>query len=137
MQYGFIIPRGDVETILEMTIEAEEAGWDGVFYWDGIYIESAGPMYDPWVTGQLTIRDIVSHRSGLDTFSGDLLWYDTTYPTDEILRRVRYLKPVSDFRTRYGYQNLMFIAAGRVIEKVSGKPWAEFVRERFQQGDVG
>ena len=50
MQYGFIIPRGDVETILEMTVEAEEAGWDGVFYWDGIYIESAGPMYDPWVT---------------------------------------------------------------------------------------
>ena len=49
MQYGFIIPRGDVETILEMAIEAEEAGWDGVFYWDGINIESAGPMYDPWV----------------------------------------------------------------------------------------
>lgn len=49
MHYGFIIPRGDVETILEMAIEAEEAGWDGVFYWDGIYIESAGPMYDPWV----------------------------------------------------------------------------------------
>ncbi len=49
MQYGFIIPRGDVETILEMAIEAEEAGWDGVFYWDGIYIESAGLMYDPWV----------------------------------------------------------------------------------------
>ena len=74
-------------------------------------------MYDPWVTAQLTIRDIVSHRSGLDTFSGDLLWYDTTYPTDEILRRIRYLKPVSDFRTRYGYQNLMFITAGRVVEK--------------------
>ena len=49
MQYGFIIPRGDLQTILEMAIEAEEAGWDGVFYWDGIYIESAGPMYDPWV----------------------------------------------------------------------------------------
>ncbi len=49
MHYGFIIPRGDVETILEMAIEAEEAGWDGVFYWDGIYIESAGLMYDPWV----------------------------------------------------------------------------------------
>src|SRR5436190_9631299 len=88
-------------------------------------------MYDPWVTNELTIRDIVSHRVALDTFSGDLLWYDTTYSTDEMLRRVRYLKPVSDFRTRYGYQNLMFIAAGRVIEKVSGKPWAEFVRERI------
>jgi CubicO group peptidase (beta-lactamase class C family) len=48
-----------------------------------------------------------------------------------MLRRVRYLKPVSSFRTRYGYQNLMYVAAGRVIEKVSGKPWAEFIRERI------
>jgi CubicO group peptidase (beta-lactamase class C family) len=88
-------------------------------------------MYDPWVTNELTIRDIVSHRVGLDTFSGDLLWYDTTYSTDEMLRRVRFLKPVSSFRSRYGYQNLMYIAAGRIIEKVSGKSWAEFVRERI------
>jgi CubicO group peptidase (beta-lactamase class C family) len=88
-------------------------------------------MYDPWVTSQITIRDIVSHRSGLDTFSGDLLWYDTTYPTDEIIRRIRYLKPVSDFRTRYGYQNLMFITAGRVVEKVSGMTWPDFVRTRI------
>jgi CubicO group peptidase (beta-lactamase class C family) len=88
-------------------------------------------MYDPWVTYELTIRDLVSHRVGLDTFSGDLLWYDTTYSTDEILRRVRYLKPVSSFRSRYGYQNLMFIAAGKVVEKVSGKPWADFVKERI------
>lgn len=88
-------------------------------------------MYDPWVTNELTIRDIVSHRVGLDTFSGDLLWYDTTYSTDEMLRRVRYLKPVSSFRSRYGYQNLMYIAAGRIIEKVSGKSWAEFTRERI------
>lgn len=88
-------------------------------------------MYDPWVTNELTIRDIVSHRSGLDTFSGDLLWYDTTYTTDEMLRRVRYLKPVSSFRSRYGYQNLMFIAAGRVVEKVSGMKWADFVRSRI------
>jgi CubicO group peptidase (beta-lactamase class C family) len=88
-------------------------------------------MYDPWVTSQMTIRDLLSHRSGLDTFSGDLLWYDTTYPTDEIIRRARYLKPVSDFRTRYGYQNLMFITAGRVVEKVSGMKWADFVRGRI------
>ncbi len=49
MQYGFIIPGGDVRTIVELAYEAEAAGWDGVFYWDGIYIESVGPMYDPWV----------------------------------------------------------------------------------------
>ncbi len=78
-------------------------------------------MYDPYVTSELTIRDLVSHRSGLDTFSGDLLWYDTTYSPDEILRRTRFLKPVRGFRAGYGYQNLMFLAAGRIVEKVSGK----------------
>jgi len=88
-------------------------------------------LYDPWVSSQMTIRDLLSHRSGLDTFSGDLLWYDTTYTTDEIIRRARYLKPVSDFRTKYGYQNLMFITAGRVIEKTSGMKWADFVRSRI------
>ena len=88
-------------------------------------------MYDPWVTNELTIRDLVTHRVGLDTFSGDLLWYETTYSTDEVLARVRYLKPVSSFRTRFGYQNLMFIAAGKVLERVSGKPWCTFVRERI------
>jgi CubicO group peptidase (beta-lactamase class C family) len=88
-------------------------------------------MYDPYVTSELTIRDIVSHRSGLGTFSGDLLWYESTYSPEEVLRRVRYLKPASSFRSAYGYQNLMFIAAGRVIEKVSGKPWAQFVKERI------
>lgn len=88
-------------------------------------------MYDPWVTSELTIRDLVTHRVGLDTFSGDLLWYETTYSPDEILRRVRYLKPVSSFRTRFGYQNLMFIAAGKVVEKVAGRSWCTFVKERI------
>ncbi len=88
-------------------------------------------MPDAYVTREMTIRDLVSHRSGLDTFSGDLLWYETTNSTDEILRRVRYLKPASSFRSQFGYQNLMFIAAGKVIERVSGKPWGEFVKERI------
>jgi CubicO group peptidase (beta-lactamase class C family) len=88
-------------------------------------------MPDEYVTRELTIRDLVSHRSGLDTFSGDLLWYDTTYSTDEILRRVRYLPVKSSFRSRYGYQNLMFAAAGRIVEKVSGKKWGEFIQERI------
>jgi alkanesulfonate monooxygenase SsuD/methylene tetrahydromethanopterin reductase-like flavin-dependent oxidoreductase (luciferase family) len=49
VQYGFVLPGGDVATLVELAAEAEAAGWDGVFYWDGIYIASAGPMYDPWV----------------------------------------------------------------------------------------
>ena len=88
-------------------------------------------MYDPWVTSELTVRDLVTHRVGLDTFSGDLLWYETTFTSDDILKRVRYLKPVSSFRTRFGYQNLMFIAAGKIVEKVSGKSWCAFVTERI------
>ena len=88
-------------------------------------------LYNPYVTSELTIRDLVTHRSGLDTFSGDLLWYETNYNSDEVLRRVRFLKPVSSFRSAFGYQNLMFIAAGKVIEKVSGKTWSQFVTERI------
>src|SRR5438128_11490299 len=49
MQYGFILPHGDIHTLAELAHEAEESGWDGVFYWDGIYIQEAGPMYDPWI----------------------------------------------------------------------------------------
>ena len=49
MQYGFIIPHGNIHELAELAHEAEEAGWDGVFYWDGIYIKEAGPMYDPWI----------------------------------------------------------------------------------------
>lgn len=88
-------------------------------------------LYSPYVTEELTLRDIVSHRSGLDTFSGDLLWYETKYTNQEILNRVKYLKPTRGFRTGFGYQNLMFIAAGRVIEKVSGKTWGDFVEEKI------
>lgn len=49
MQYGVIIPGGDLDTILALATEAEAVGWDGIFYWDGINIPAAGPMYDPWV----------------------------------------------------------------------------------------
>ncbi|MGI9055256.1 MAG: serine hydrolase [Pyrinomonadaceae bacterium] len=88
-------------------------------------------LYSPYVTEDLTIRDLVSHRVGLDTFSGDLLWYETNYSDDEILNRLKYLKPTRGFRTGFGYQNLMFIAAGKIIEKVSGKNWGEFVKEKI------
>ena len=88
-------------------------------------------LYDSYVTRELTIRDLLSHRSGLATFGGDLLWYESEYSRDEILRRIRFLKPSSSFRSRFGYQNILFLAAGEVVAKVSGKSWDEFVKERF------
>lgn len=88
-------------------------------------------LYAPYVTEDLTIRDLVSHRVGLDTFSGDLLWYETNYSTDEVLKRLKHLKPVRGFRSGFGYQNLMFMAAGEIVKRVSGKTWSEFVTERI------
>ena len=59
-------------------------------------------LYDPFVTREITVRDLLSHRSGLATFGGDLLWFESSYPRAEIIRRVRHLKPTSSFRSAYG-----------------------------------
>ena len=88
-------------------------------------------LYDPYVTREMTVRDLLSHRSGLATFGGDLLWYETTYSREEVIRRVRFLKPTYGFRSRYGYQNIMFLAAGEIVPAVTGKSWDDYVREKF------
>ena len=90
-------------------------------------------LYSPYVTQAITIRDLLSHRVGLPTYSGDLLWYNTTYSREEILRRARFLKPTYEFRDGYGYSNIMFIAAGQVIEAISGQKWEDFIRTRIFQ----
>lgn len=88
-------------------------------------------LYDPYVSAEMRIRDLLSHRSGLGTFSGDLLWYGTGYTAEEVVRRARYVPQAFPFRGGYGYSNLMFIAAGEVVEAVTGEPWEVFVRRRI------
>jgi len=88
-------------------------------------------LYDPYVTANFTIEDLLCHRSGLGTFSGDLLWYGTTHSREEVVKRARFLKPEFEFRDGYGYQNIMYIAAGLVIEKVSGMLWEDYVSRHF------
>ena len=88
-------------------------------------------LYDDYVTQEMRIRDLLSHRSGLGTFSGDLLWYGTPYTAEEVVRRARYLEPAFSFRAGYGYTNLMFITAGEVLRAVSGTGWHETMEERF------
>ena len=88
-------------------------------------------LYDPWVTHDMRLRDLLSHRSGLGTFSGDLVWYGTAYSPEEVVRRARFLEPDADFRTGYRYNNVMFVAAGEVVAKVSGQPWGDFVKQRI------
>ncbi|HXG65927.1 MAG TPA: serine hydrolase [Blastocatellia bacterium] len=86
-------------------------------------------LFDPYVTRELTVRDLLCHRSGLER--GDLLWYGSPYDRGEILRRVRYLKPTWSLRSTFGYQNIMYLAAGQIVEKVSGKSWDDFTKERI------
>ena len=86
-------------------------------------------VFDPYVTRELTVRDLLCHRSGLER--GDFLWYGTPYSRDEILRRIRYLKPAWSLRSNFGYQNIMYLAAGQIVAGVSGKGWDDFIRDRI------
>jgi CubicO group peptidase (beta-lactamase class C family) len=88
-------------------------------------------LYDPWVSSETTIRDLLSHRVGLGTFSGDIIWYRSKLSAEEIVKRAKYLPRAYDYRSGYGYSNVMYIAAGEVIKKVTGKPWGEVISERF------
>lgn len=89
-------------------------------------------LYDPYVTRELTVRDLLTHRSGLGLGAGDLLfWPGTTFTRDEILHRMRYVKPASSFRSRYAYDNILYLAAGQIIPAITGKSWDDFVRERI------
>jgi CubicO group peptidase (beta-lactamase class C family) len=88
-------------------------------------------MYDSWVNEHITIRDILSHRVGLGTFSGDNIWYKSNLSSKEIIERIKYVPQAYEFRTGYGYSNLMYITAGEIIKTVTGKSWGENVKERI------
>jgi len=86
-------------------------------------------LFDPFATREMMVRDLLSHRSGLPTYGGDLIWYGTGHSRAEVLRRARFLKPRHSFRAGYGYQNIMFLAAGEIIPVLTGRSWEEFVRD--------
>ena len=89
-------------------------------------------MYDPWVTRELTLRDLVTHRSGLGLGQGDLVWWPATdFTRREIVRAVRLLKPASSLRSRYAYSNVMYVVAGEVVTQVAGRGWDDLLRARI------
>jgi CubicO group peptidase (beta-lactamase class C family) len=110
---------------LATLVEAGKLEWDApvIRYLPGF------AMYDPFVTRELTVRDLLVHRSGLGLGAGDLLWWPaSTYDRKEIARRLRYIKPATSFRTAYAYDNVLYLVAGELIEAVSGQSWEEYVR---------
>ncbi len=116
-----------VSASLAVLVKEGKIQWDDPVKTHLPYFE----LYDPCVSEMMTIRDLLCHRSGLGTFSGDVVWYRSDYSAEEVVRRISELEPQFEFRNGYGYSNVMFLAAGEVIKSVTGKPWNEFVKEKF------
>ena len=107
---------------------------EGKLRWDEpvVQILPGFQMWDPWVTRQITVRDLLVHRSGLGLGAGDLLWWpESTYHRTEIARRLRFIAPATSFRSAYAYDNVLYLVAGQVIEALSGQSWEDFVASRI------
>jgi len=114
-------------TALGLLVEEGKLEWDAPVV---RYLPSF-QMWDPFVTRELTIRDLLVHRSGLGLGAGDLLWWPpSTYDRKEIARRLRFIKPATSFRNAYAYDNVLYLVAGEVIESLSGQSWEDFISAR-------
>ncbi len=113
--------------MIGMLVEEGKLGWNDKVKQYLPYFE----LYDPWVSNEVTVRDLLSHRVGLGTFSGDVIWYKSDFTAEEIIKRVKYLPKAYDFRAGYGYSNLMYITAGELIKTITGKSWGQNVKERI------
>lgn len=86
-------------------------------------------LYDPVMTRELTVRDLLTHHTGLP--GADQLWYGTNYDIGEIIRRMRWLPPASSFRNSYAYQNVQYAMAGQVLASTTGRTWRDVLRTRI------
>ncbi len=109
---------------------------EGKIRWDDRVIDHLPGfrMYDPWVTREITVRDLLVHRSGLGKGQGDLLFVPSTdISRADLVRRLQFLKPATSFRSGFAYDNVLYAVAGQVVEIVSGKSWEDFVEDRIFQ----
>ena len=107
---------------------------DGKLSWDDpVYQRLPGfVMYDPYVSHEMTIRDLLTHRSGMGLGEGDLLfWPHSTYTREEVIYKLRFMKPASSFRSHYAYDNLLYMTAGQIIPAVTGTSWDDYVRQHI------
>ena len=137
-QKGYFLGNDDIFNIASCTKAFTAAAMgklvdDGLVKWNDKVIDYIPEfkLSDTYITQNLEIRDILSHRTGLGTFYGDLLWYNTDYSNKDVIKRMQYLPVIYDFRTNLGYQNNMYMIAGEIIERVSGKSWESFIQQNF------
>ena len=115
-------------TALGLLVEEHKIEWDAPV----VRYLPAFALSDPYVTRELTVRDLLVHRSGLGLGAGDLLWWpESTYDRKEIARRLRFIPLATSFRSAYAYDNVLYLVAGELIESVSGQSWEDFVATRI------
>ncbi|MBZ5858987.1 serine hydrolase [Flavihumibacter profundi] len=88
-------------------------------------------LKDPWVSKETTIRDLLCHRLGFETFQGDFMYFDSDLSYPEVKEKFGKVKPLYSFRSKWGYTNAAFAVAGEVIEKVSGTSWGNFLQQNI------
>ncbi len=107
---------------------------EGKITWDDRVVDHLPQfqLMDPYVTREFTIRDLLTHRSGLGLGAGDLMmWPSTDFTREEIMARLKFLKPASSFRSTFAYDNLLYMVAGEIVTAVTGKSWEDFVEQRI------
>jgi CubicO group peptidase (beta-lactamase class C family) len=113
---------------LATLVDEGKLSWD-----DPVYQRLPGfVMYDPYVSHEMTIRDLLTHRSGMGLGEGDLLfWPHSTYTREEVIYKLRFMKPQSSFRSHYAYDNLLYMTAGQIIPAVTGTSWDDYIRQHI------
>jgi CubicO group peptidase (beta-lactamase class C family) len=113
---------------LATLVDEGKLAWD-----DPVYQRLPGfVMYDPYVSHEMTIRDLLTHRSGMGLGEGDLLfWPHSTYTREEVIYKLRFMKPASSFRSKYAYDNLLYMTAGQIIPAVTGISWDDYIRQHI------
>ncbi|TAE38409.1 MAG: serine hydrolase [Sphingobacteriales bacterium] len=114
---------------LGMLVDANKLTWDTKV----VKIIPDFKMYDAYVTREFTVHDLLTHRSGLGLGAGDLMiWPDSSLVTKtQLIHNLRYLKPVSSFRTKFDYDNLLYIVAGEVVTRISGISYEDFIESKI------
>lgn len=116
---------------LAMMIDAGKLNWDDK-------VRQHIPefqLHDAWVTEHFTVRDLVTHRSGMGLGAGDLMFFPegNDFDVDDVINNVKYLEPESSFRSKFAYNNNMFIIAGEVLKRVSGLSWENFIETKIMK----
>ncbi len=106
---------------------------DGKLKWDDPVVTHlpSFALSDPAITPQVTVRDLLTHRVGLPTFGGDVLWFLSTLDRPSVLQSIRHVPLGFPFRSGYGYSNLMYLTAGELFGSTTGQGWEDFTRSRM------